>query len=73
MAGELDTSFHPTEQRSIATSLLACNRMTVGFEVVADAAHNLWWEQPERFVEAVRRWCVTDDAWGVAPAGTTFD
>ncbi len=67
VAGALDASFDPAGQRRLATSLLAQNRMTVGFEVIADAAHNLWWEQPERFADALRRWCVEEVVAGVDP------
>jgi pimeloyl-ACP methyl ester carboxylesterase len=68
LAADADVFFSVAQQRAIATSLVACDRTTVGFEVVQDSNHNMSLEQPERFVAAVRRWCLDDRVRGVEPA-----
>lgn len=67
LAGADDIFFSPTLQRSIALELIDADRVQVGFEVVADANHNITWEAPEQVAEALRRWLLGDQPLGVAP------
>ncbi len=69
LAADADVFFPVATQRATALSLVAADQVTVGFEVIGGSNHNVTWEQPERFVAAVRRWCLSPDVTALAPSG----
>ncbi len=68
LAADADVFFPVAVQRATALSLVACDQVAVGFEVIAESNHNVTWEQPERFVAALRRWCLSPEVTGFAPS-----